>query len=135
MPKLKNIIIFLTIGAVFVFIYFFYIKGSSSKDGAPLVSSSSGSPVANGTEGDVNSSITQDFLALLLNVKNIKLDDAIFSDNAFTSLHDSSITLTPDGTEGRPNPFAPLGTDVVIPPVASSNSAGASASAGASLTN
>ena len=56
----------------------------------------------------------QDFLSLLLNVKSIKLDSTIFDDPAFLSLYDSSITLTPDGTEGRVNPFAPLGADVVV---------------------
>ena len=44
-------------------------------------------------------------------VKNIKLNDAIFSDVTFNSLRDSSITLTPDGNEGRPNPFAQFGNE------------------------
>jgi hypothetical protein len=59
--------------------------------------------------------LAQDFLDLLLNIQSIKLDNAIFSDNAFINIskHDTSIILTPDGTEGRPNPFAPLGADVV----------------------
>ena len=114
MPKIKNIIIFLAIGAVFVLIYIFYLKASPAT--APLVSSSETPVVSSGSTGDTNSSVTQDFLTLLLSVNNIKLDDAIFSDAAFTSLDGSnSITLTPDGTEGRVNPFAPLGTDVVAP--------------------
>ena len=60
------------------------------------------------------SPVGQDFLSLLLNVKNIKLDDSIFSDPAFINLHDSSITLTPDAVVGRPNPFAQFGNDAVV---------------------
>ncbi len=113
MPKIKNIIIFTSIGAALVLIYVFFFRSSS--DTAPLVSSSNGAPLTatSATNGNPNqnSAIARDFLNLLLSVKNIKLDDTIFSDVAFTSLHDSSITLTPDGTEGRPNPFAPIGVD------------------------
>ena len=66
---------------------------------------------------EVSALVAKDFLTLLLSVKNIKLDDAIFFDVAFNSLHDSSITLIPDGTEGRPNPFAQFGNDNVAPVV------------------
>jgi len=119
MPKIRNIIIFIVIGAIFVLIYIFYIKKSPT-DTASLISSTPDSAVST-SSGTIenNSKVAQDFLSLLLNVKSIKLDDTIFSDNAFESLHDSSITLTPDGNEGRPNPFAPLGTDIVAPPAAS----------------
>lgn len=115
MPKIRNIIIFVAIGAVLILIYIFFIK--SPGDQANLVSSSdTSSPNASGVNvgaADTNTAngslITEDFLTLLLNVNNIKLNDAIFSDPAFNSLHDSSIILTPDGTEGRPNPFAQFG--------------------------
>jgi hypothetical protein len=112
--KIKNIIIFVAIGAVLVLIYIFFIK--PAPDQGNLVSSNTVLPNVNTSGVDTSppngtASITQDFLTLLLNVKNIKLDDTIFSDPAFNSLHDSSITLTPDGTEGRPNPFAQFGND------------------------
>ncbi|MES3031754.1 MAG: hypothetical protein V4699_00725 [Patescibacteria group bacterium] len=119
MPKIKNIIIFLGIAAIFVAIYIFYIKGPSD-DGVDALVSSSPSPVASlqsGATPDSAVAVGGDFLTLLLSVKEIHLNTAIFSDDAFESLHDSSITLVPDGTEGRVNPFAPLGSDVVIPPV------------------
>ncbi|TSC77712.1 MAG: hypothetical protein G01um101424_335 [Parcubacteria group bacterium Gr01-1014_24] len=109
-PKTKNIIIFLAIATTFILIYVFFIKASPNI--TTLISSPS-NPIAPSTvPADKNSSIAKDFLSLLLSVKNIKLNDAIFSDGAFGSLHDSSIILTPDGNEGRPNPFAPLGTDL-----------------------
>ena len=121
-PKIKNIIIFVAIGAVLVLIYIFFIK--PAPDQGSLVSSNTVLPNVNTSGVDTSfpngaTSVTQDFLTLLLNVKNIKLDDTIFSDPAFNSLHDSSITLTPDGTEGRPNPFAQFGNDsgVIVAPL------------------
>ena len=107
--KIKNILIFVTIGAIFVLIYIFFIKPAPAP--APLISASSGLVTGNTAIVGDNSSIAKDFLALLLSVKNIKLNDSIFSDKAFLSLHDSSITLIPDGDEGRPNPFAPFSND------------------------
>ena len=95
-------------------IYVFFVK--RTPDTATLISSTPSSLVSNAATPDKNSLITKDFLTLLLSVRNIKLNDAIFSDNAFNSLRDSSIMLTPDGNEGRINPFAPLGTDYVVPP-------------------
>ena len=113
MPKIKNILIFGGLGIAMILIYVFFIKKSTVD--TPLTSSTpistEGSPDLNSGVG--NPSLTQDFLSLLLSVKSIKLDDTIFSDSAFLSLQDSSITLVPDGTEGRKNPFAPIGVDNV----------------------
>ena len=100
-PKMKNIIIGAVILAVLLAGYFFL--GSKGKE-PNLVSAPALVPAASPV-------ISGEFLSLLLNVKNIKLDDSIFSNPAFSSLSDSSITLTPDGTEGRPNPFAPFGAE------------------------
>ncbi|OGI57138.1 hypothetical protein A3B85_03345 [Candidatus Nomurabacteria bacterium RIFCSPHIGHO2_02_FULL_37_13] len=119
-PKIKNIIIFVGIAAVFILIYIFFIKKPQPQ--ADLVSSSnptfsSFSSIPDTMISNQRPLIAKDFLSLLLNVKNIKLDDAIFSDSAFNNLRDSSIILIPDGNEGRPNPFAPLGTDNVEAPI------------------
>ncbi|MCC7160534.1 hypothetical protein IT399_02355 [Candidatus Nomurabacteria bacterium] len=128
--KIRNIIIFVIIASVLILIYLYFIKSPGTQSN--LVSSSSISlPNINGStdqKTSTSSSITtveaKDFLALLLNVKNIKLDDAIFTSVAFMSLRDSSITLVPDGNEGRPNPFAPFGNDVapVAPNISSTPS-------------
>lgn len=118
MPKIRNIIIFIVIAAAFILIYIFFIKPSSQE--ANLVTSTpsaslpdmNNSPLSSDTGNTSDTSlVARDFLALLLNVKNIKLNDAIFSDPTFGSLRDSSIVLVPDGTEGRPNPFAQFGND------------------------
>ena len=116
-PKVKNIIIIAGVGVALVLVYVFFIRSSSS-DTPALTSSSvpSSAPGPSGNTTTETSQLTQDFLSLLLNVKNIKLDETIFSDGAFSALTDSSITLLPDGTEGRPNPFAPIGSDVLTAP-------------------
>ena len=119
MPTTKNIIIFTAIATALILIYVFFIK--KAPDTATLITSTP-APFSQDTGlPDPNSAIAKDFLTLLLSVKNIKLDDAIFSDNAFSSLRDSSITLIPDGNEGRMNPFAPFGTDSVALPTKTEN--------------
>jgi hypothetical protein len=118
MPKIKNIIIFTVIGVLFVSIYIFFIKKSPA-DTATLISTTSSPTVVSTMTGGQNSVVAQEFLTLLLSVKNVRLDDLIFSSNAFIGLRDSSIILTPDGSEGRPNPFAPLGIDNVALPAVS----------------
>jgi len=106
--------------AILILIYIFFVRPSSSDQASLVSSTSSGvSPSADNLNGSSTgttagtSPVGQDFLSLLLNVKNIKLADSIFSDPAFINLHDSSITLTPDAVIGRPNPFAQLGSDPV----------------------
>lgn len=115
-PKIKNIIIFVGIAGLLILIYIFFIKKDPPLDN--LVSSpgsvSATDPNAQTVAGGGQPPpIAQDFISLLSNVTNIKLDDTIFSDNAFNSLRDSSLILIPDGNEGRPNPFAPLGADSI----------------------
>src|SRR3989344_2767864 len=46
---------------------------------------------------------------LLQKMKEVRLDDSIFSNTTFLNLRDNSVTLSPQ-TKGRNNPFAPLGT-------------------------
>ncbi|KKT01200.1 MAG: hypothetical protein UV76_C0002G0113 [Candidatus Nomurabacteria bacterium GW2011_GWA2_43_15] len=122
-PKFRNIIMFIAIAAVFILIYVFFIKPSPEQENLVSTPSNASLPDVNNSGGETGmssetSAVAKDFLALLLNVKNIKLNDVIFIDLAFNSLHDSSITLTPDGTEGRPNPFAQFGNDIVPTPPA-----------------
>ena len=121
-PKIKNIILFTVIAAALILVYIFFIK----KDPEEADLSSVLVPVSD-TSGNVNDTIDQnsiiarDFLAVLLSVKSVKLNESIFSDNAFINLHDSTIILSPPGPEdkGRPNPFAPLGRDVISTPPSS----------------
>ena len=123
MPNIKNILIFIGIATVFILLYIFFIKKPATEEGslsssATVLVPDSASPPSTPSLSNMSpdSLVTKDFLTLLLSVKNIKLDDSIFSGVAFANLRDSSITLIPDGTEGRPNPFAPLGNDNISPP-------------------
>ncbi len=111
MPKIRNIIIFIIIAVAFILIYIFFIKPSPEEGNLVSLPSGSALPNIDGSSPNTNTSIpnslaNKDFLNLFSSIKNIKLDDAIFSGPAFNSLRDSSIILVPDGTEGRPNPFA-----------------------------
>ncbi len=107
---IKNAIIFLSIGIVLILVYVFFIRKPAEQDN--LVSSANIPVVTTPTTPAADlSSADKDFLPLLLSVKSIKLNDLIFKDEAFNALTDGSIEIIPDGTEGRPNPFAPFGFD------------------------
>ncbi|OGI73634.1 hypothetical protein A3D42_01465 [Candidatus Nomurabacteria bacterium RIFCSPHIGHO2_02_FULL_41_18] len=124
LPKIKNAIIFISIAAALVLVYVFFIKDSSPEES--LVSSSLGDIESHLADVPPTPSLTadQDFLPLLLNIKDIRLDHAIFSDPAFLNLVDGSILLVPEGNEGRPNPFAPLGAENITGAPLKSSSAG-----------
>ena len=110
--NIKNAILFAGIALALILIYVFFIKGEP--DEANLVSSpTADSSPQNDDTLNKTSPDTDAFLGVLLSIKNIKLDDSIFLNTAFLALRDSSIILTPDGNEGRPNPFAPIGSDAV----------------------
>ncbi len=116
--KIKNIIILVVVAIVLILIYIFFIK--KGPVAASLTSSTGASLTPDATSGNGTPNTNDEFVSILLSVKNLKLDDSIFKDPAFLSLQDSSITLIQDGTEGRPNPFAPIGTEITpsitIPP-------------------
>lgn len=119
MSKIKNIIIFVVIGAILVGGYLLFVKKP-----APAPSLVSSSQIATDTDNKLNeenSAIAKELLGVLLNVKNIRLNDSIFNEEAFISLQDSTILLVPDGTEGRPNPFAPIGNDISASVINSAN--------------
>ncbi len=117
-PKIKNIILFSGIAIAMVLVYVFFIKKAPQEKN--LVSTTlPGSAIPSNPNTNTinqNSAVTREFLAVLLSVTSLKLDDSIFSDKAFINLHDSSILLVPTGDEGRPNPFAPIGFDGFVTP-------------------
>jgi len=134
MAKIKNILIFVSVAAAFTLIYVFFVEKKSQEGSliSTVPSAPAGAPI-DASSTTIDSSITKEFLTLLLSVKGIHLDDAIFSDIAFTTLRDSSIVLIPDGTEGRPNPFAPIGTETAALP-APNSTAGANTASGPGST-
>ncbi len=59
-------------------------------------------------------SASRDIIALLVDLKAIKIQKDFFSDPVFRSLQDFS-TPVPDEPRGRANPFAPVGTEGKTP--------------------
>ena len=120
MPKVRNIIIFVGLAVALFAGYFFFLKPPREEQATLTSSVPNPLPSAENTSGTAVGQVAEagNFLSLLLNVQTIKLNGAIFASPAFRNLHDSSIELVQDGTEGRPNPFAQLGLDApsVSPP-------------------
>ncbi len=135
--KIKNIIIIIVVAGALIFLYFALFGGGGSEN-APLTSSvpAGGLRDFNSALPDLSNSsglaVGNSFLSLLLSVKSVRLDDSIFSEAAWSSLNDSSVVLNPvSGDEGRSNPFAPIGVDVVgasgqMPPPAGDKTKGSS---------
>jgi hypothetical protein len=106
--KIKNVIfIVIIVAAVFV-VYSVFFK----KEAAPALQSTTGAtaPTPQGQE------LGQEFLSTLLGLRTIKLDDSIFTSPSFNFLRDFTTVLIPEGNEGRPNPFAPIGVEFGAPP-------------------
>jgi hypothetical protein len=110
-PIMKKFIIGVVIAIVLVFVYTKFLK--SDTPAGTLSSSTIGDTSVAGIA--VNTQVGGELLSTLLNLKTIKLNDQIFSSPLFSSLTDFTITLG-SGVEGRPNPFAPIGTDITPAP-------------------
>ncbi|MES2134893.1 MAG: hypothetical protein V4449_01465 [Patescibacteria group bacterium] len=95
LTRYKGVLIALAVIVVAFFAYSYFFP----KDSAPALSAEI---------APENVSVDQDLISLLLELKSIKLNDAIFADSAFKSLQDFSQELVPEPV-GRNNPFAPLG--------------------------
>ena len=112
-PKIKNIIIAVVALVVLIAGYLVFFN---KKEVAPL-STTGGVPISSNTTANSGASQSQlgdEFLQILLNLRTIQLDDSTFSSPSFNSLRDYTITLVPEGNEGRPNPFAPIGVDTFV---------------------
>ncbi len=124
-PKTKNIILFVAIAVLLTLIYVFFFKRTPVEENlissSPLSTFSDTASETTSPRASVpgpGSALTGNFLSVLLSIKSVELDDAIFTDRAFVSLRDSSILLIPTGDEGRPNPFAPIGYETAPVPKA-----------------
>jgi hypothetical protein len=121
--SIKNIIIFVVIVIILGVGYFMFFGKTSapvSNTNSSLQTSAGVAPVnsvvsTNSLTSAEATKISQEFVNQLLNLQAIKLNDDIFSSLAFQSLQDFSIVLVQPGNEGRPNPFAPFGTDGLDP--------------------
>lgn len=109
MPKIRNIIIFIAIALILGLGYLFLTKKEEVPD---LIATNSSQNTIDTSKDLANYQVVANTLPVLLSIQDIKLDDSIFLDPSFQNLKDSSIILKPDGNEGRPNPFAPIGFDI-----------------------
>jgi hypothetical protein len=113
--KIKIIIVVSLVIAALVLAYIFLFKNNS--DQGNLTSSFNVADLLPNSDSASSTPVDSNFLATLLNIRSIKLNDNIFIDPAFTNLRDSSIVLVQDGNEGRKNPFAPIGNDTGAAPL------------------
>lgn len=98
----KNIVIGIVVVLV-LFIGYSFVKPDASDPTTPTVSSSVAAPT-----GDLTAS--RDIIALLVDLRAIKIQPDFFSDPALRSLEDFSVPLV-DEPRGRANPFAPIGVE------------------------
>jgi len=105
MKRIKNILIFVLVFAAAAVGYLFLKK--------PKVPTLETIPTALPAGETPETAIGQEFLAMLLSLKDLRLDESLFQNNQFRNLRDFSTPITRvPGSEGRPNPFAPFEEEV-----------------------
>lgn len=113
---IRTIVIFVVTIILAMFAYSMFFKKPSTSNSSLVTTSGSSSVADVSGSGQNQASVDADvaskqFLALLLNVQSITLDDSFFSSPGFRALKDFSQVIPPDTNPGRPNPFAPLGAN------------------------
>lgn len=108
MKKLLIVIIIVIAGGIAYKVFF--AGPASNAPTSPLTSSGVAGTSAPLTGQD--DEIGKQFLQTLLSLKTISLNDEIFSKPGFKNLKDYTTELLQTDPKGRPNPFAPIGTDV-----------------------
>ncbi|MCX6753260.1 MAG: hypothetical protein NTW62_02880 [Candidatus Nomurabacteria bacterium] len=115
-PQIKKIILFVGIALVVIVGAIVFFKKPTTTTNTLTSTANKAAPITTTntvkSTTSASSTVGQEFITTLLNVNNIKLDDGIFSNPAFSTLKDSTIELVSDGNEGRPNPFSPIGVDI-----------------------
>ncbi len=97
--KTKQIIIAVIIIVIAFFIFRYFFANPTPADTALTADNPAGQFI----DG-------QAILTLMNNLKNVNLDDSIFSDKTFASLISFERPLR-EQIAGRPNPFLPIGAD------------------------
>lgn len=109
----KLLIILGVVVIVFIIVVIIPKVQNSTQSQAPLVSKNSLS--SNGIHSTPDPS--QQFVVLLQSIKSISLDPSLIQSKAFQKLVNYGSILPVDAPAGRPNPFAPIGQDTIIPVV------------------
>ncbi len=105
MSKKTKILVGVLIVAVLIFVYTLYSPNKKTQ-GNLAVSSE-------GVIGDLareQSSLSEESLQVLVNLKSIEIDTSFFKSKTFRDLIDFSVQLEPEEV-GRSNPFAPIETE------------------------
>jgi hypothetical protein len=90
--------------------------GSNGGETTGLVSGNSSQPIVSNNQSVLSgggAEIGQEFISMLLNLQAINLDTTLFQEQSFLSLKNNSIEFRDPGGQGRPNPFAPIGSDAI----------------------
>lgn len=110
---IKNIIIGLVVAIVLLGVY----AAVDSTNQERRTSNSLSSLIGSGSFGKIDESDTglanAEILRILGSIQNIHLDDDIFNNPVFRELEDSRFSIPKPVRIGRPNPFLPIGFDVL----------------------
>ncbi len=109
---IKAVIILIVLAAIALASYEFVVKPGAVGVSLGGLTTSTGASNIVTADQDVGG----EFLQMLLNLKAIKLNTSIFDNTSYKSLKDYTVVLEEPKNVGRPNPFAPVGQDVVVPP-------------------
>jgi hypothetical protein len=114
MSKKVKIFAIVALAIALVIAAFSFLGSSTSAPAAPASNTlvtSSGQPVAAALNGQAGPAQNIDQFSILLStIQSISIDTTIFQNKAYVTLRDNPIQVGTD-IAGRPNPFAPLGTD------------------------
>ena len=114
--KIKNLL-FVLAGLVLILVYVLFFKKDNTNDSNLTVNTNTinTADIAKVEANPIDEQLSSEILATLSSIKSITLEDKIFNSKSFQSLVDGTVLLVKDGNEGRPNPFAPIGTDASLP--------------------
>ncbi|MDP3996827.1 MAG: hypothetical protein Q8P86_04010 [bacterium] len=105
--KNKKVQLGFVIAALLFTVYFLFFRGGSD---SPQLSPGT-SFVTETVFNPVDIIVGRELLALLAEMKAIRIDKSIFDSPLFDGLNDLSVPIDPQPL-GRNNPFAPFGSDV-----------------------
>lgn len=135
MSKIRNIIIFVVIlGGIFL-AWSSFSKKDVPTDELLTVEEGNINVLAGESVAGNPNAVGQSFLDTLLSLRTIKLDRALLDRDSFKELRDFTKELIPQNNQGRPNPFAPIGTDIEVSPTAPPTPETGAVSQGATAIN
>ena len=111
--KIKQILVALGIAFAILIAYAAFSGGFSQPRQQGALVSTRGKNIQGQISEDVDI-VNERILKILRNVRNIELDDDIFSNPVFKQLRDTRFTLPRPVQIGRPNPFASIGTESIL---------------------